>query len=145
MYNRDSRKRKADWKSSRCGAAEKNPTSNHEDAGSIHGLTQGVKDQHCYELWHRLAAVALIHLLAWEPPYAVGTALKSKKKKKNTRKFSRILSWCSRLMIWHCRCSSWGSIPGPRNFHMPLAWPKQTNKQKKVLQFSDSWSIWISS
>ena len=33
-------------------------------------------------LWHRLAAVALIRSLAWEPPYAEGVALKSKKKKK---------------------------------------------------------------
>ena len=34
-------------------------------------------------LWCRLAAVALIGPLAWEPPYAVGAALKSKKKKKS--------------------------------------------------------------
>ena len=33
-------------------------------------------------LWHRLAAAALIRPLAWEPPYATGRALKSKKKKK---------------------------------------------------------------
>ena len=26
-------------------------------------------------LWHRLVAVVLIGLLAWEPPYAVGVAL----------------------------------------------------------------------
>ena len=30
-------------------------------------------------LWHRPSAVALIRSLAWEPPYAVGAALKSKK------------------------------------------------------------------
>ena len=30
-------------------------------------------------LWHRLAAVALIGTLAWEPPYATGTALKRQK------------------------------------------------------------------
>ena len=29
-------------------------------------------------LWHRPAAAALIRPLAWEPPYATGTALKSK-------------------------------------------------------------------
>ena len=33
-------------------------------------------------LWCRPAATALIRLLAWELPYAVGVALKSKKKKK---------------------------------------------------------------
>ena len=32
-------------------------------------------------LWCRLAATVLIRLLAWEPPYAMGVALKSKKKK----------------------------------------------------------------
>ena len=29
--------------------------------------------------WCRLAAVALIQPLAWEPPYAVGVAIKKKK------------------------------------------------------------------
>ena len=33
-------------------------------------------------LWHWLAAVALIQPLAWEPPYAIGVALKDRKKKK---------------------------------------------------------------
>ena len=33
-------------------------------------------------LWYRPAAVALIGALAWELPYAAGTALKKKKKKK---------------------------------------------------------------
>ena len=33
-------------------------------------------------LWHRLAAVALIRPLAWEPPYATGATLKKKKEKK---------------------------------------------------------------
>ena len=32
-------------------------------------------------LWCRLANVALIRPLAWEPPYAKGTALKKAKKK----------------------------------------------------------------
>ena len=29
--------------------------------------------------WHRLAAIAPIQLLAWEPPYASGVALKRQK------------------------------------------------------------------
>ena len=37
-------------------------------------------------LWCRLAAVALIRPLAWDPPYATGMALKSKKKKKEKKK-----------------------------------------------------------
>ena len=32
-------------------------------------------------LWCRLAALALIRPLAWEPPYAAGAALKKSKKK----------------------------------------------------------------
>ena len=33
-------------------------------------------------LWCRPAATALIRPLAWEPPYAMGAALKDKKRKK---------------------------------------------------------------
>ena len=33
---------------------------------------------HCRDLWCRPAAVAPIRPLAWEPPYAVGVALKNK-------------------------------------------------------------------
>ena len=58
----------------------------HEVAGLIPGLSQGVKDPCCPELWcrlqmrlwHRPAAIAPIWPLAWERPYA---ALKRKKKK----------------------------------------------------------------
>jgi len=45
--------------------------------GRRHGL-----DPKLLWLWHRPAAAALIQPLAWEPPYAVGVALKSKKKRK---------------------------------------------------------------
>ena len=33
-------------------------------------------------LWYRLAAVALIQPLTWEPPYAKGVALKDKKRRR---------------------------------------------------------------
>ena len=33
---------------------------------------------HLLWLWHKLAAIALIPPLAWEPPYAVDSALKKK-------------------------------------------------------------------
>ena len=72
-----------------------NPTSIHGDVGSIPGLTQWVGDpslpvdcgvgcRHGLDpallwLWRRLAAIALIQLLAWKLPYAAGVALKRKK------------------------------------------------------------------
>ena len=45
------------------------------------GHRQG-SDTELLWLWCRLAAAALIQTLAWEPPYAVGAALKRQKKKK---------------------------------------------------------------
>ena len=43
--------------------------------------------QRCCELWGRLAAIALTRLLAWEPSYAVGAALKQRKDKKIKNKY----------------------------------------------------------
>ena len=53
-----------------------NLTRNHEVSGLISGLTQSVRDPALLWLWCRLAATAPIGPLAWEPPYAVDTALK---------------------------------------------------------------------
>ena len=63
-----------------------NPTSIYEDVGLIPDLTQWVKDLHGHKhgsdpellwLWYRLAATAPLLRLAWEPPYALGAALKT--------------------------------------------------------------------
>ena len=82
---------KIKFRSSRRGAAE----TNHEVVGSIPGLTHWAKDlgvaMSCFRrssdlawLWHRLAAIALIRTLAWEPPYAAGVALKRQKQNKKS-------------------------------------------------------------
>ena len=41
-------------------------------------------------LWHRLAATAPIHPLAWELPYAAGVAVQRKKEKKVNIKYERV-------------------------------------------------------
>ena len=61
---------------SRQGSAVNDPDYVHEDADSIPSLARWVRDLAWLWLRCRLAAVAPTGPLAWEPPYAVGAALK---------------------------------------------------------------------
>ena len=81
----------------------KNLISIHEDTGSTPGhgspiaMSCGVgcrygSDPTLLWLWYRPAATPSIRPLAWEIPYAMGVALKSKKIKNKTRTNSTLLS-----------------------------------------------------
>ena len=95
--------------SSHGGAEEMNVTRNHEIGGLFPGLAQRVKDLVLLWLWHRLAVVAPIQPLAWEPPCAAGAALNSKKNPKqiqvrpvSMRTQVRSLASISGLRIRYC-------------------------------------------
>ena len=85
------------------GSVEMNLTRIHEDAGSIPGLTSlsGLRIWRCHELWCslqtqldlallwpwcRLAVIAPIWPLTWEPPYAASAALKKQKQTQQPKK-----------------------------------------------------------
>ena len=99
--------------SSYCGSVETNPTSNHEDVGSLPGLTQWVKDlalplscgvgHRCgldpmlLWLWHRPVVAGPIGHLAWELPCAVGAALK-----RHTHRHKENLIEITYITKWYC-------------------------------------------
>ena len=100
-----------------------NPTGNHGLAGLIPGFAPWVEnpalgcgvghrcgsDPALLWLWHRLAAMALIGPLAWEPPHAVGAAVeKTKRQKKSNNKTFRDQQAGEKLS-WEQKCpfSAW--------------------------------------
>ena len=76
-------------------------------------------------LWCRSAAVVLIQPLAWEPPYAMGTALKDQKKKKKKKKdkgekFSGLYKlrqndWIAKALQWNTKVLYLHTIPSTTN------------------------------
>ena len=60
LYQPVFNKNLTNFRSSHCGSVVTNPTSVHEDSGSIPGLTQWVKNLALPWLWCGPAAVALI-------------------------------------------------------------------------------------
>ena len=71
------------WYTRGCGF---NPWPHPVGWGSVVSVTYGVDHGYSSDLgllwlWHRPASVALIHTLVWELPYAMGEALKKKKKR----------------------------------------------------------------
>ena len=68
-------------------------------------------------LWQRSAAVALIGPLAWEPPYAVSTALKrQKKKKKKSKKVGSFYLLKEKLGVWTWDCLVNGRVALGRRY-----------------------------
>ena len=51
-------------------------------------------------LWHRLAAIAPVQPLAWEPPHAADAALKDKTNKQMLEKYFSKAYWSSLVVQW---------------------------------------------
>ena len=78
----------------------------------IPGLAQWVKALLWLWLWP--AAVALIGPLAWELPYAMGVALKSRKKERKKEKKRVALLFPRAWGLHSCICVLQGDEPGPQ-------------------------------
>ena len=109
-------------------------------------MTYGVGLRHSSDsvllwLWCRLAAVTAIRTLAWELPYATGSALKSKKKKRKEERKQKtaaaipgvpdVAKWVKDPVLpqlW-LRSYQLRFDPWPGNFH--VLWVRQKKKKKK--------------
>ena len=81
----DTLKRKVSGSSHR-GSAETNLTASMRTQVQSLALLSELRIWHGCELWCRRAAAAPIQLLAWEPPYAAGEALKRQKDNNQKKK-----------------------------------------------------------
>ena len=89
------------FRSSHHVAAEINLTRNHEVSGSSPSLAQWVGGLALLWLWCRLAAVAPIRPLAWEPPYAGGAAQEVARRQKKIPPPSPDLGWvATAFLVW---------------------------------------------
>ena len=123
-------------------------------------LLSGLRIWHCHELrgvgrrhgldllllwlWHMLAAAALIRHLAWELSYAMGTALKRKRKMLRNVTFLKLGNFVSSPVaqpvkdlvlpqLWHrSQLQLRFHLCLPRNFLMPQVQPKNKKCNNKT-------------
>ena len=117
-------------------------------------MSCGVGHRRGGSIWHRLAATALIRPLAWEPPCAVGAALKGQKTKKKKSKGSTgalkprgggmkadhpygpwTMTWeASSSVLATTTCHHYHQAPGPRS-----VWTEDGRFPTGLLLCSPNW------
>ena len=84
----------------------------------------GLKIWRCCELWCRPALIALIHPLAWKPPYAEGVALKSKNNNNQSERQAEggSRSWTCWVFDFGCICRAIKSGTGRMIWTQESSW-----------------------